>query len=134
MGTDASVLVQPLLLGAGVALQFLMRQFVAIKDRWYWLVALGLAVGVWIITSPTLIRADHWQYDIGMMLLWVGASIGTIRGGSSATDAIASKAIQSKPTLAGNIFFPKTNSLIISANVPARATVQPAAPPAPPTP
>jgi uncharacterized membrane protein YdbT with pleckstrin-like domain len=111
MADDLSAYVGPLLLLAGVVFQFIIRQFKNVGEAVYWSVAVALTIGVWLITSTTLIRGNHWQLDSINALLWVAAGVATVRGGSSATDAIASNAVAKHPELAGNLLVPKTNSL-----------------------
>jgi len=108
---DLTVYVGPLLLLAGAVFQFALRQFKAVPEIVYWACAFGLSFGVWLLTSRVLIRPDHWQLDSITALLWIATAIGTVRGGSSITDAAATKAVAANPNLVGNPMVPKTNSL-----------------------
>jgi hypothetical protein len=112
-----------LLLGiAGGVLQFAMRQFSGVKDRWYILVAVGLTFLCFALVVRNWPRPD-WRDSAIVMVLWIAGHLTAVAGGTfltsmsahAAADHSNAKAATRDPggsadAAATNIMMPVTNS------------------------
>lgn len=99
-----------LLTAAGVILQFLMRQFQTAKDRAYYPVAFGLALGAYALVTPLV--GGHvrvWFLDFTDWLV-VGGGLAMVCGGTFIASGAAKAIVARKPALANNPLVPLTNS------------------------
>ena len=99
-----------LLLGvAGGLLQYLMRQFASIQDRWYHLVAVGFALGLYVLVTPDWLSGD-WRAATIRGIVWLAERLPTIWGGSFIVSNGA-KAVASRwPGAENGLAIPMTNS------------------------
>lgn len=106
---DVSAYTGPMLAVAGVVLQFLVRQFKNLSEGAYWAMTAALCSCVYALTTPDPL-AGGWQYSAIRFALWMSGAVLAVRGGSSATDALAKKATENDPSNVGKFLIPVTNS------------------------
>lgn len=80
MEKDLAQYAPPLLLVAGMAFQWI-RQFGKVPDRWTYVYAIVLALGVYILTYD-FTKQIGWQLSVIQGLLWLSGNVGTVLGGT----------------------------------------------------
>ena len=113
---NLSPFVGPLLVLAGVILQFAVRQFKAMPEWAYWLVVVVLTSVVYLLVFADMKNASDLRYDIIQYVMWMVGATATVRGGSSVTDAGA-RVVQNQnagrlatSSVAVQMLVPTTNS------------------------
>lgn len=99
-----------LLMAAGAILQFAMRQFQSVKDRYYYPVAILLALGAYAFVTPLV--GGHvrvWFLDFSDWLT-VGGGLAMVCGGTFIVSGAAKKIAAAKPALANKLLVPLTDS------------------------
>lgn len=85
----------PLLAIAGMAFQWL-RQFSGVKERWTYVYALALALGVYALCFDYTAHAPV-QGSIISALLWLSGSIATVLGGTFTASSAAKAGLSAVP-------------------------------------
>lgn len=107
---EVSSFTGPMLALAGVVLQFAVRQFKLIPEIIYWTLVVMLGVFVYWLTSPDPF-AGGTKLAILHFVSWMIGASAAIRGGSSATDAIAKNVMKENPNKAASLLVPVTDSM-----------------------
>jgi len=109
MTVDLMQFMGPMLVLAGVVLQFVVRQFKVMGESLYWLVVVLLCASVYLLVNAHPLEGGV-RYAIISFLLWMVGASATVRGGSSGTDAVAKEVAKQNPAVLPSVFVPVTNS------------------------
>lgn len=95
MNQELAQYAPPLLLVAGGAFQW-VRQFGKVPDRWTYLYAIGLALGVYVLTYDFTSKLG-WQLTVIHGLLWLSGNTGTVLGGTFIASGMAKAGVSLVP-------------------------------------
>ena len=99
-----------LLLGVtGGILQYLMRQFQGVQERWYHLVAVVLTFGLYVLVRPDW-ASGEWREATIRGVVWMAERLPSVWGGSFIVSGAAKAAVAKWPSAAGSLAVPATDS------------------------
>ena len=99
-----------LLLGvAGGVLQYAMRQFQNVQERWYHLAAVGLCFGLYVLVTPGWADGP-WRESTVRAIVWLAERVPSIWGGSFIVSGAAKAVTNRWPATAGSVLVPSTDS------------------------
>lgn len=95
MEKDLAQYAPPLLLVAGAGFQW-VRQFGNVPERWTYLYAIALALGVYVLTYDFTVQVG-WQLAVIHGLLWLSGNFGTVLGGTFIASGAAKAGVAAVP-------------------------------------
>lgn len=103
---DLTQYLPKLLVGAGILMQFAMRQFKGVSDVWYHVMAVTLCVGAYLLTADLTMS---WRIETIRLLTWLPDHLPTVWGGTFAMSNLAKAGNTALPESMGKIM-PVTDS------------------------